>query len=565
MGWKAMKFIGKLITVILAIALVGLIAAYILLQTRWGASQISSWINEKSDYDFSFEKMEHDWSSPAHVVFNKVTFGRKGQPATLVAQNVDIGLSTRQFSEPLHADTILLKNGTLNLSPTAAPLPFQADTLQLSDMALNSPNAQWNLHAQRVNGGVTPWQPKANGVLGNTADIQFSAGSMTLNGIPASNVLLQGAINQNEVTLSNIGADMARGSLTGSARRNSDGSWQVGSLRLNDIRLQTDKSIADFLAPMTTVPALKIDSLEVTDARLEGKDWAVTDLDLSLRNLTLAKGGWQSDDGRLSMNASEFINGALHLSDPIVNIDFTPQTAVLRQFTSRWERGMVRASGQWQRNDNQLDLDEVVLAGLEYTLPEDWKKRWLEPLPTWLNKVTVKKLSANRNLIIDIDPAFPFQLTALDGIGNNLEVVRDRQWGIWDGNISLNAAAATFNRVDVRRPSIALTANTNQISITELSAFAGKGMLEATGAVSQTPQRSTVINLRGRSVPVNTLQQWGWPALPLDGDGNLQLSATGNLAAEAPLRPTVSATLQAASADGKQIEQKMQNGVVPGA
>lgn len=560
-----MKFLGKLFFTLLVVVFLLLVAAYILLQTRWGASQVSSWVNEKSDYHFSFDAMDHRWSSPTHVTLSNVTFGRKGQPATLVAKLVDIGLSTRQFSEPLHVDTIALKDGTLNLSPNAAPLPFQADALKLSDMALNSPDAQWDLHAQRVNGGVTPWQPQAGKVLGNVADIQFSAGSMKLNGVDASNVLLQGAINNNEVTLSNIGADMARGSLTGSAHRNTDGSWQISSLRLNDIRLQTQKSISDFLAPLSTIPSLTIDSLEVTGARLEGKDWAITDLDLSLGNLTLANGGWHTDDGKLSMNASQFINGSLNLDDPIVNIDFTPQAAVLRQFTSRWERGIVRASGQWQRNNKQLALDEVVLAGLEYTLPADWKSRWMETLPEWLNTVTVKKFSANRNLIIDIDPTFPFQLTSLDGTGNNLEVVRDRKWGIWAGNGSLNAAAATFNRVDLRRPSISINASASQISVTELSAFSGKGMLEATATISQLPLRQTALNLRGRSVPANVLQQWGWPALPFDGEANLQLSATGSLAAAAALKPTVNGTLQATGADGKQLQQTMHNGEVPGA
>lgn len=560
-----MKFLGKLIITLLVVLLVLMLAGYLLLQTRWGAAQVSSWVNEKSDYNFSFEEMDHRWASPTHVSLTNVTFGRKGQPATLVAQNIDIDLSSRQFSEPFHVDKILLQKGTLNISPNAAPLPFQADMLQLSDMALNSPNTEWDLHAQRVNGGVTPWQPQKGRVLGNTADIQFSAGSMTLNGVPATNVLLQGAINNEQVTLSNIGADIARGSLTGSANRLADGSWQISSLRLNDIRLQTDKSITDFLAPLATAPSMTIDSLEVTDARLEGKDWAMTDLDLSLRNLTLANGGWQSDDGRLSMNASDFINGSLHLNDPIVNIDFNQQTATLRQFTSRWERGMVRASGEWQRNEKKLALDELVFAGLEYTLPADWKARWMEPLPEWLNTVTIKKLSANRNLVIDIDPTFPFQLTALDGSANNIEVVRNHQWGIWSGNATLNASAATFNRVDVRRPSIALTATDNQISITELSAFTGDGMLEATGAISQATQRNAAINLRGRSVPVNVLQQWGWPGLPLEGNGNLQLSVTGSLAAQAPLKPTVNGTLQATSADGKQIQQTMNNGEVPGA
>ncbi|VEC02052.1 Uncharacterized protein involved in outer membrane biogenesis [Cedecea lapagei] len=560
-----MKFLGKLALILLGLVILALVAFYILLQTRWGAGQISSWVNEKTQYHLSFNEMEHDWSSPAHLTFHNLTFGRAGQPATLVAKNVAIGLSARQFSQPLYVDTILLQQGSLNLSSNAVPLPLEANKLQLQDMAINSPDSEWNLSAQRVEGGVAPWEPQAGKVLGNKAAIALSAGSVTLNGIEASNVLLQGSLDNDQVTFTTIGADVARGSLTGNARRNADGSWQVGSLRLNDIRLQTTKSLADFLAPVTAVPSLTIDRLEVTDARLEGKEWAVSDLALSLRNLTLTNGGWQSDDGQLSMNASEFINGSLHLQDPIVNVDFAPQSAMLRQFSSRWEGGLVRASGQWLREGNQAVMDEVVLGGLEYTLPANWKALWMEKLPDWLKSVTVKKFSANRNLIIDIDPAWPFQLTGLDGTATNIQLVRDRQWGIWSGEASFNAAAATFNRVDVRRPSLSLKANQSQVAITELSAFAGKGLLEATATVGQTPQRAVSVSLKGQSVPVNLLQAWGWPALPLEGDGNLQLSATGQMASGSALKPSVTGTLQATSAGGQQIQQTMRNGVVPGA
>lgn len=34
------------------------------------------------------------------------------------------------------------------------------------------------------------------------------------------------------------------------------------------------------------------------------------------------------------MNASEFIYGSLHLFDPIINTEFSPQGVALRQFTS---------------------------------------------------------------------------------------------------------------------------------------------------------------------------------------------------------------------------------------
>ncbi|ELF6887568.1 AsmA family protein [Salmonella enterica] len=559
-----MKLIGRLLLYVLIACLVVIFGFYFLLQTRWGADHISNWVSENSGYHLTFDVMDHRFSAPSHLLLENVTFGRDGQPATLVAKTVDIGLSIRQLTAPLHVDTILLQDGTLNISVQTAPFPFEADRLQLRNMALNSPGSEWRLSAQRVNGGVMPWRPEAGRVLGNKAQIQLSAGSLTLNDVPATNVLIEGSINHDQVMLNTVGADMARGALTGVARRNADGSWVVENLRLNDIRLQSDKSLSEFFAPLTTVPSLQIGRLEVTDSSLQGPDWAVTDLDLSLRNLTLRKEDWQSQEGKLSMNASEFIYGSLHLLDPILNAEFSPQGVALRQFTTRWEGGMVRTSGAWLRESKALILDDTTIAGLEYTLPENWKQLWMKPLPDWLNSLTLKKFSASRNLVIDIDPAFPWQITALDGYGANLELVQHHQWGVWSGNATLNAAAATFNRVDVRRPSLSLTANASTVNISDLSAFTEKGILEATASVSQLPQRQTQISLNGRGVPMDVLQQWGWPALPIAGDGNIQLTASGNIQADAPLKPTVNGQLHAVNAQKQQITQTMQAGVVSG-
>ena len=559
-----MKFIGKLIVYLLIAFLLVILGLYFLLQTRWGAEHVSAWISDNSDYHLAFDAMDHRFSSPTHILLENVTFGRDGQPATLVAKTVDIGLSSRQLTDPLHVDTILLQNGTLNISPQTAPFPFQADRLQLQGMALNSPGSEWDLSAQRVNGGVIPWSPEAGRVLGSKAQIQLSAASMTLNDVPASNVLIEGSIDNNQVILSTIGADIARGALTGVAKRSADGSWIVENLRLNDIRLQSDKTLAAFFSPLKTIPSLQIGRLEITDARLQGPDWAVTDLDLSLRNLTFSKDDWQTQEGKLSMNASEFIYGSLHLFDPILNTEFSPQGIAVRQFTTRWEGGMIRTSGNWLREGKALVLDDAALAGLEYTLPQNWKQKWMQPLPAWLASLTLKKFNASRNLIIDIDPTFPWQLTALDGYGANLGLVQDHKWGIWSGNATLNASAATFNRVDVRRPSMTLAANASTVNISELSAFTEKGLLEATASVSQLPTRQTQVSLNGRGVPVNVLQQWGWPALPLSGDGNIQLTASGTVQADAPLKPTINGKLHAVNTEKQQVTQTMQAGVVSG-
>lgn len=107
-GWKTMKFIGKLLVYLLVALLIVILALYILLQTRWGAAQVSSWVTVNTDYELSFDKMNHRFSSPSHLILENVTFGRDGKPATLVAKKVDIGLSSRQVTDPLHMDAITL-------------------------------------------------------------------------------------------------------------------------------------------------------------------------------------------------------------------------------------------------------------------------------------------------------------------------------------------------------------------------------------------------------------------------------------------------------------------------
>ncbi|EBB3969803.1 AsmA family protein, partial [Salmonella enterica] len=161
-----MKLIGRLLLYVLIACLVVIFGFYFLLQTRWGADHISNWVSENSGYHLTFDVMDHRFSAPSHLLLENVTFGRDGQPATLVAKTVDIGLSIRQLTAPLHVDTILLQDGTLNISVQTAPFSFEADRLQLRNMALNSPGSEWRLSAQRVNGGVMPWRPEAGRVLG---------------------------------------------------------------------------------------------------------------------------------------------------------------------------------------------------------------------------------------------------------------------------------------------------------------------------------------------------------------------------------------------------------------
>ncbi|MBS0883113.1 AsmA family protein [Pantoea sp. JGM49] len=558
-----MKFLGKFFLTLLLLILLGLVVLYVLLQTQWGAGWFSRWVSDKTAWHLSLSKIEHNFSSPSHIMLDDFSFGHDGQPAVLVAKRVDLGLALVQFSDWLHFDSIDVRDGEINLANQTpdTTLPIQANRLQLNNVRIDSPHSMLPMIAERVNGGIIPWKPTPTDMLGSDAQFQMSAGKLTLNGVPGNNVLLQGSVKQHRMIFSNIGADLARGSMTGNAERDAQGNWKIDQLRLNDIRLQTHQNLSDFLNPLRDVPSVSINRLDMTDARLQGPDWAVTDLDLTLKNITLRGDDWQSDDGSLSMNAGNFINGGFELNDPIVNANFSAQGIELAQFSSRWANGVIRASGNWTRSDKRLTLNDLAIAGLEYTLPQNWRDRWQQALPSWLDSVLVTHATANRNLVIDINPAFPFQMTALDGNADNLLLARQHQWGIWGGKASFNAAEATFNRTDLRHPSIAFNANDQQIQVTEMSAFNGNGLLEGTASVGQDAQRPLTLNLKGQAVPANVLQNWGWPALPLSGNSNLLLQVKGSLSAAAPLRQSVEGNVSVTT-DTQSVQQTMHAGQV---
>ncbi|MDA6076563.1 AsmA family protein [Edwardsiella anguillarum] len=300
---------------------------------------------------------------------------------------------------------------------------------------------------------------------------------------------------------------MANGQMTAQALRQADGTWRIDSLRLSQIHWQSPQALRPFLHALQLLPPLTLVRLDLLGASLEGKDWALGGLDATLRNVSLTDGHWHSQRGSLAFNATDIVLGAVHLSDPLLSADLTPQGITLRQFNTRWSNALLRASGDWQRDSGHLTLNDLAIVGLEYTLPTAWRTLWLRPLPAWLQEITLQRFSLSRTLLVDINPDFPFQITALDGFGSHVTLARQRRWGLWHGQMQFNASEATFNKVDLRRPSATLQADSGTVRVSDLSAISQKGLLEASATLSQGDSLLTLA-LHGRGVPVSQLDAW---------------------------------------------------------
>lgn len=554
-----MKFIGKALALLLLLLVATLAAVAGLLQTEWGVRQANQWVNAYSPMPVSFSDVSINWSHPSQITLNQFTLRSPQQPPFLRAQAVDLQPGLQQLVSPGHFSRITLRNGSLNVSQANRFTGLQADTLELSNMAVTDPALA--IQSQVTHMTLSPWRPEPDKPAGQKTTWQGYLSRLTVDGQTASNIEAQGRISAHNLAVTSFQASVWGGSISGAFDRLATGQWRIHALQLDSLRLQTADTLPDLWQRIVTDNDIAIQQASIENARLEGSGWAVTDLNLTLNDVNIDRGVWQSEQGQIGLQGSEAVIDDNQLLNPQLSAHLTPQGITFTQATSQWQKGTLKAAGQWQRATNQLTLEQVEVNNLEYTLPANWKTFLTRPVPAWLDAVTVRTIKASRNLIIDIDPAFPWQITALTGEAQNIQLVKNNIWGIWQGEGDFSAQAATFNRTDILRPALGFHADANAVTFSKLNGLVDKGQLGATAIISQDPLRQTQITVRGEGIDPNALQNWGWPAIEMSGPVNLTLQGTALLAAGHPLRSDVNAVLTL-TGNQETRQQIMKQGIV---
>lgn len=554
-----MRFIRNLLYTLLGLFILAAILIYFLAQTSYAAKWISQWVNDNTPYQLTLGKLNYNITEPYRLVLNDVELSQKQQQPLLSTQKATLGLTSSQWDAPLHFSILELENGTLNLSSkTTTSLGISSDRFQLRNMTVNVENSDINIQGTRVNGGIVPWILSEKALPDSNNRFEFSADKLTINGVEVHRALVQGSVKDQQIILNNVGADLANGLLTGNGKRTAEGKWTIDNLRLSDVKYQSPLELSQLFEQFNQLigqSEINVNRIDILNANIQGKDWALSDFSLSVKDLRLEKGQWLARSGTVLMNAYDVVYGDEHLLNPVLSLGLEDNNVRIKQFSSRWQDGLVRASGVWQRDSQTLTLDDVAFTSLLYTLPKEWKETLKQTQPDWLRELYINKLAVNRTIAIDINPEFPFQFTAIDSSGSNLHLVKDHQFGLWHGKFDFNAAEATLNKIDLRHPSIRLNATQEAITVDEISAFTKEGLIEGKASLSQQAERQFSLTLAGRAVPVNILQSWGWQSIPLQGNGNIDLQLNGRLVDKQTKEPNLTGSLKMMNDTGQQLTQ----------
>jgi len=557
-----MRFIGKLLVFILLLLLTAAVALYFVLQTSWGAERLSRLLTENSKYQVRIASLSHDWSVPGQIRVTGLRFMEDGQHEDmLTADQAYFDLSLRQLTDPLNFARIQLADGNLRFSAEHSLLPVQADQLLLRHMSVTTHGLGWDINGQQVDAVIAPWAPQTQQPLGTEANFSFNVDSANLQGFAVQQLFIKGQVKANQWQFSTIDAQLDQGALTASATRNAQGEWTLDNVRLDKMHLQTPLSLADIQQQFSTLPPITVNQGELVNARLEGPGWSVNNLNLSLQQVSLQQGDWRSEQGSLTANAEDLVLNDQHLIKPDLQLSLSAAGVNINSFTTTWQRAEINATGSWQRADQLLHLNRLQLSGLEYGLPEGWLQQLQQRSPDWLAGLKIDQFATDRNLVVDTNPSFPFQLTSFSAEGQGLLLARDHQWGLWGGSLTLAAKAATFNKIDLLAPQLKANADNRQINVTQFSAGIDKGQFSGQGAVSQQAERAFSLLLNGQQMPLNSLQRWGWPVAIKAANGQVKLTLNGQLTGKAAISKTLQGNLEVNSSEGTET-QHMQGGAV---
>ncbi|WP_413495287.1 hypothetical protein [Morganella psychrotolerans] len=557
-----MKWLGRTVFRLIILAIVLIIAAGILIQTSWGTRQLAALISDNTRYKVSLSAIDHSLSSPSLLSLRDISINTVSGDMALDAANIELTLDWRSFTEPGWFSRIIIQKGEIEISTAAdsRTLPVSAGLLQLNQVNVRRTDGNQNITAEGVTGGITPWQPQDSAITGD-GKYQFSAKGLDYYGLPLKNILAQGNISGAQFTFDNLTATLENGLITATGQRTAEGRWLLDNLLLNDIRWQTPLSLAQLTENSGHLPDIQIKNITATNIKLEGDQWAVNYLEGTLKNLAYGQGAWQTDNGLADFGIADLTFGGQHFSDILGTLEFTGDHIAVKRLSGRYDKSILRFTGDWNRTSRTLDISSGVVDNLLFSLPEQWFTLLQESAPQGIDTIRVQDLKVSNALLIDTHPAFPFQMTNVNSYIKTMQILKSGQWGLWNGELSASAGSATFARVELHRPYLTLTAGETGAETTQFSASAGDGLLKMQFQITPSGTAPFIFNLQATSADSQILSQWGWASAPLNGNANYTLRLSGQLRTD-DVRNTLSGSLSGQDKQGNQINRAITQGQI---
>lgn len=558
-----MKWLIKFVTYALLLLLLLFIAAYVGLQTRWGASYSSQFLSKFTDYDIHVGIMGHEFSNPGEFIFQDVKLASQNKDLSLDARQIVVDVNWRNIFSGTAIHRFVITQGELSatISPESTPLPISASILQFENSQLTLKQGDETISATGFTGGITPWKPTINHPFGY-GDFRFTANQLKINELPFKNVALTGKLQEQVTEISKASAYLNNGYIAGEGKVFTDGAITIDSLAMNKVGWENNVDFDTLFDAINSDRTIQIKNLELTNVDIQGKDWALSGLSTQIDQLSLVRGSWTSPKSKISFNVDQLVMKDQQLSTLIGDLNIDGDKLNINKLSGYYNKGVFNLSGAWQRNDQLLTINEGKLGGILYTLPETWLTFFAEPAPSWLSGLSIKKFTVSQSLLMNIQPEFPFEFTALSANIEDVDLIKQKQWGIWNGKATFNADSGTINQVLVRRPFLEVRQSGKSSAAASLTVSTDRGISKIGVLVKQEPKKVPfLLRASGTNIDLIDLNQWGWSGFPAQVIGDFDATLQGDFLAPSVAK-SLNGELMAMPLQGKRLYRTVVKGVV---
>lgn len=513
----------KLLTVIISLLLLLVIiiaTLFGLLNTSY-ATPVVQWVNQLfGDPRLSFSKAEYNY--PLHVRLTQPTIALDN--SSLSFQHLDIWFNDTVYDDDQWQIDSMLFDGisVYNTLPHfVEPTNFKIHQLAVHNLSIHHDN----IDASHVNFQVKEphwyhreqWLPYGK--------MQLSAGEIQWQGEHFDTLLVDMNHQRTDSTINGFSFHWRNGLVTGQAEHYPSG-WSLVNVTMNHLAL-TQNIIDQLRYKWETLPPrviTHINSLDILNSQLEFGTVTLNNADISIENWTL-NSLWQTQ-GMLSLHADNAKWQDMTWIEPDLDVTLAPGKITINDFIADVWQGQLQLKGSV--TPKKLHLSQFNVAGIRWygEHEKDFPTLSLDDLP-W-STIQVDQLAINNAQLIQLKQKPFWQLSGFSINGQDLTLRRDKQFGLWQGNINLGANSASIGKLHTSQAIIEMS-NDNQVwSLTRAFLPLKHGYFKAQGTWPMSNQDTPwSLHIQADGLPLDPLNQWLSLPIWLSGFADTDASFSG--------------------------------------
>ena len=401
------------------------------------ATPVASWLlSQWSTNKIEFTHVEYDF--PYHIKLQQPKW--QSNSDTFAFHQVDIWLNSEIYQNGQWLiDSILFDGGEINQLPA---LEKFASNVKLHQLALH--NITINQDEHHITGLSLQIKNPSWRQVGQQlpyGEIQFAAKSWQWQGEKATNLLIDANYQPQDSTIYGMTFHWRDGQISGQAEQYAQG-WSLVNVTVNHLTLPKGLTQQlDYKWHSLPFVINHINSLDLLNCNIAWQDLELTNADLSLEDTNLD--GLVPSQGSLSLHADTANWQGLKWVDPNITLAFSNHSLIIQDFTSGFLQGNIQLAGQW--SPEGVHLTSLTAQGLKWFGENISDLQQMPSLPKWEN-LQIDSLSLDNIQLIQTAQKPFWQLSGLNIEGENTQLLKSGQLGLWNGSLRLSANSASLGR-----------------------------------------------------------------------------------------------------------------------